>query len=97
MAVCVKIAKVILYLNHSSRLHQMRRFVILNMCIWISMNVRSFSLVLCVGALCGCTREYDCLCGHSGPEPYVYTVSAQNLDDAIVECSPLGSDCEIIQ
>ena len=61
------------------------------------MNVRSFSLVLCIGAFCGCTREYDCLCGQSGPEPYVYTVSAQNLDDAIVECSPLGSDCEIIQ
>ena len=61
------------------------------------MNVGTFSLMLVIGALCGCTREYDCLCGQSGLEPYVYTVSAQNLDDAIVECSPLGSDCEIIQ
>ena len=61
------------------------------------MNMKSLSLVLCIGSLCGCTREYDCLCGQSGQEPYVYVVSAQNLDEAIVECSPLGSDCEIIQ
>ena len=56
------------------------------------MNVRTFSLVLCIGALCGCTREYDCLCGQSDSEPYVYTVSAQNLDDAIVECVAPGSE-----
>ncbi len=61
------------------------------------MNIRSLSLVLCIGTLYGCTREYDCLCGQSGPEPYVYAVTAQNLEEAIVECSPLGSDCEIIQ
>lgn len=61
------------------------------------MNVGNFSLVLCIGALCGCKRQYDCLCGQCGQEPYVYTVPAQNLDDAISECSPLGSDCGIIQ
>ena len=49
--------------------------------------------------LAGCAQEqeYECMCGQSGPEPYVYVVTAQNIDEATVECSPLGSDCVVIQ
>ena len=47
--------------------------------------------------LCSCTKEYNCVCGIDGSGPYVYTISANNLDDAIMECSPPGSDCEILE
>jgi hypothetical protein len=45
--------------------------------------------------LFSCTKEYNCVCGNDGGEPYVIIISANNLDDAITECSPPGSDCEI--
>ena len=45
--------------------------------------------------LFSCTKEYNCVCGNDGGEPYVIIISAYNLDDAITECSPPGSDCEI--
>ena len=45
--------------------------------------------------LVSCKKEYNCVCGIDGGEPYVIIISANNLDDAITECSPPGSDCEI--
>ncbi len=45
--------------------------------------------------LFSCTKEYNCVCGSDSGEPYVVIISANNLDDAITECSPPGSDCEI--
>ena len=42
-----------------------------------------------------CKQEYNCVCGSDGGEPYIIIVSANNLEDAIMECSPPGSDCEI--
>ena len=45
--------------------------------------------------LFSCRKEYNCVCGSEGGEPYVVIISANNLDDAITECSPPGSDCEI--
>ena len=45
--------------------------------------------------LVSCKKEYNCVCGSDGGEPYVVIISANNLDDAITECSPPGSDCEI--
>jgi hypothetical protein len=42
-------------------------------------------------------KEYTCVCGTSGDGPYVYTITASNLDDAQVECAPLGSDCSLLE
>jgi hypothetical protein len=59
------------------------------------MKSRLLLIALLSLTLCSCTKEYNCVCGSDGGEPYVVIISANNLDDAIMECSPPGSDCEI--
>jgi hypothetical protein len=59
------------------------------------MKSRLLLIALLSLTLCSCTQEYNCVCGSDGGEPYVVIISANNLDDAIMECSPPGSDCEI--
>lgn len=59
------------------------------------MKSRLLIIALLSTTLFSCTREYNCVCGNDGGEPYVVIISANNLDDAITECSPTGSDCEI--
>jgi hypothetical protein len=44
-----------------------------------------------------CNKEYTCVCGASGDGPYFHTITASNLDDAQVECAPLGSDCSLLE
>ena len=55
--------------------------------------------VLGAFVLAGCAQEHEheCMCGQSGPEPYVYVVTAQNIDEATIECSSLGAECVVIQ
>jgi len=60
-----------------------------------TMKSRLLLIALLTFTLCSCTKEYNCVCGSDGGEPYIIIVSANNLDDAIMECSPPGSDCEI--
>ena len=54
-------------------------------------------LITLFASFSSCKKEYHCVCGTDGDGPYVYTISANNLDDAIMECSPPGSDCEIAE
>ena len=49
-------------------------------------------LITLFASFSSCKKEYHCVCGTDGDGPYVYTISANNLDDAIMECSPPGSD-----
>ena len=63
--------------------------------IFTVMKSRLLLLVFLSFTLFSCKKEYNCVCGSDGGEPYVTVVSANNLDDAITECSPPGSDCEI--
>jgi len=48
-------------------------------------------------ACTSCTQEWTCVCGADGPEPYIYTICAANLNDAQIECAPLGSDCSLLE
>ena len=59
------------------------------------MKSRVLLLAFLSFTLFSCMKEYNCVCGSDGGEPYVIIISANNLDDAITECSPPGSDCEI--
>lgn len=59
------------------------------------MKTRLLLIAVLSFTLFSCTKEYNCVCGGDGGEPYVVIISANNLDDAITECSPPGSDCEI--
>ena len=45
--------------------------------------------------LFSCKKEYNCVCESDGEEPYVIIISAKNINDAITECSPPGSNCVI--
>ena len=59
------------------------------------MKLQVLLIALLSFTLFSCTKDYNCVCGSDGGEPYVVIISANNLDDAIIECSPPGSDCEI--
>ena len=61
------------------------------------MKARLLLIAILSLSLFSCTKEYNCVCGSDGGEPYVVIISANNLDEAITECSPPGSDCEIAE
>ena len=56
-----------------------------------------FLIIALLTSLISCKKEYNCVCGNNGSEPYIYTINANNLEYAIMECSPLGSNCEIAE
>ena len=52
-------------------------------------------LALITMGLISCQKEYNCVCGGSGDGPYVVIIEASSEEEAQMECSPPGSDCEL--
>ena len=78
-------------------LHGKIKYDAVSLCYIAGMKSRLLIIALLSLTLCSCRKEYHCVCGIEGGEPYIYVISSNNHDDAIMECSPPGSDCEIAE
>jgi hypothetical protein len=58
-------------------------------------KTRWIGLALITMGLVSCQKDYNCVCGESGDGPYVVIIAASSEEEAQMECSPPGSDCEL--
>ena len=59
-------------------------------------KTRWIGLALIATGFISCQKDYNCVCGGSGDGPYVVVITASSEEEAQTECSPPGSDCELV-
>jgi hypothetical protein len=59
-------------------------------------KTRWIGLALIAMGFISCQKDYNCVCGGSGDGPLIMIISASSEEEAQMQCSPPGSDCELV-